>query len=377
MDPPDGRTRHGVLTRRTRGPPEPIVGSAIPNGKALMLELISTVCAALAAWLWTPATTPSQRLARLLPRPTSYATSRSHPQAPLSPSTRSTGSPSTGSPSAGSLSTGSPSAGSPSASYLRTGSFGAGFHEAGLRGGGLNSDAPPSHIRLSTDDGQSRSIRPDSADPPLPTWLDEPPVRRLTSRTLIPATCTGLVVGLLIGGVAGVVAALLLAPVVAAILHKRDPPELQRDRRRIAADLPFAVDLMAACLLAGQPVTAATQASATAIAGPLGDRLSWVSAQLRLGADPEPTWAFLAREPAMAPLSRAMSRAAQSGAPVADVLTRLADDARDATRAASVAAARSVGVKAVAPLGLCFLPAFVLLGIIPVVAGLASAIVLP
>jgi hypothetical protein len=36
-----------------------------------------------------------------------------------------------------------------------------------------------------------------------------------------------------------------------------------------------------------------------------------------------------------------------------------------------------VGVKAVAPLGLCFLPAFVLLGIIPVVAGLASAIILP
>jgi Flp pilus assembly protein TadB len=97
---------------------------------------------------------------------------------------------------------------------------------------------------------------------------------------------------------------------------------------------------MAACLLAGQPVTAATQASATAIGGPLGDRLSWVSAQLRLGADPEPTWAFLAREPAMAQLSRAMGRAAQSGAPVADVLNRLADDARDATRAASVAAAR-------------------------------------
>jgi pilus assembly protein TadC len=72
-----------------------------------------------------------------------------------------------------------------------------------------------------------------------------------------------------------------------------------------------------------------------------------------------------------------MSRAAQSGAPVAEVLTRLADDAREASRAASVAAARSVGVKAVAPLGLCFLPAFVLLGIIPVVAGLASAIVIP
>ena len=35
-------------------------------------------------------------------------------------------------------------------------------------------------------------------------------------------------------------------------------------------------------------------------------------------------------------------------------------------------AARRVGVLAVAPLGLCFLPAFVLLGVVPVVIGLAG-----
>ncbi|GIH22507.1 hypothetical protein Aph01nite_08170 [Acrocarpospora phusangensis] len=62
---------------------------------------------------------------------------------------------------------------------------------------------------------------------------------------------------------------------------------------------------------------------------------------------------------------------------MADVLTRLADDARHATRSASSAAARKVGVQAVAPLGLCFLPAFVFLGIIPVVAGLATQVLTP
>jgi pilus assembly protein TadC len=72
-----------------------------------------------------------------------------------------------------------------------------------------------------------------------------------------------------------------------------------------------------------------------------------------------------------------MSRAASSGAPVADVLTRLSDDFRRAVRAASSAAAQRVGVQAVAPLGLCFLPAFVFLGIIPVVAGLAGEVLLP
>lgn len=213
----------------------------------------------------------------------------------------------------------------------------------------------------------------------LPHGLGPPgtPERRIDRRTVIWAACTGLVAGLLVGGLPGMLAAPMLAAVAGLILHRRERPESQRDRVRIAIDLPFAADLMVACLQAGQPVSSATEIAANAVGGPLGQRLSWVSGQLRLGADPEPTWRSLSREPAMGQLSRAMSRAAQSGAPVADVLTRLADDARQATRAASVAAARRVGVQAVAPLGLCFLPAFVLLGIIPVVAGLARDVLIP
>jgi pilus assembly protein TadC len=181
----------------------------------------------------------------------------------------------------------------------------------------------------------------------------------------------------LIGGAAGILAGLLAGLAMGVYLHRKEPAQAQHERDRTAADLPFAADLMTACLLAGRPVSAATEIAANAIGGPLGQRLTWVSSQLRLGADPEPTWALLSKDPALGRLSRAMIRAAQSGAPVADVLTRLADDAREAARAAAVASARRVGVKAVAPLGLCFLPAFVLLGIIPVVAGLASAIVVP
>ncbi|MCK2214572.1 type II secretion system F family protein [Actinomadura sp. ATCC 31491] len=168
-----------------------------------------------------------------------------------------------------------------------------------------------------------------------------------------------------------------MTPATGFYLHKKQPTKTQHDRRRILADLPFATDLMTACLLAGRPVSSATEIAANAIGGPLGQCLTWVSSQLRLGADPEPTWALLAQDPALGQLSRTMIRATQSGTPVADALTRLADDAREAARASAAAAARRVGVKAVAPLGLCFLPAFVLLGIIPVVAGLASAIVLP
>ncbi|MFB9964969.1 hypothetical protein ACFFOP_20530 [Sinosporangium siamense] len=45
--------------------------------------------------------------------------------------------------------------------------------------------------------------------------------------------------------------------------------------------------------------------------------------------------------------------------------------------ATSMAAARRVGVYAVAPLGLCFLPAFVVVGVVPTMVGLASGVMLP
>lgn len=216
--------------------------------------------------------------------------------------------------------------------------------------------------------------------PPTPSWLDTPSLattRRPDRRTLVAASCAGLITGLVLMGIPGIVVGVLAALLTGWTLHRREPPEARQDRDQITADLPFAADLMVACLLAGQPVSTATENAAQAVGGPLGKRLTWVSGQLRLGADPEPTWALLAPDPSTGHLARTMSRAALSGAPVADVLTRLADDARESARTTAVAAARRVGVKAVAPLGLCFLPAFVLLGIVPVVAGLAGTVLIP
>ncbi|MFI6321428.1 type II secretion system F family protein [Nonomuraea sp. NPDC050556] len=238
---------------------------------------------------------------------------------------------------------------------------------------------PEERLRRMRPRGTDGPPEPPEANQTAPAWLNPTRSTRrgVDRRTVTWAACAGLLTALLIGGVSAVPIALAVAAITGVIVHRREPEDEKRDRARIAADLPFAADLMVACLQAGQPVSAATDIAAEAVGGPLGQRLSWVSGQLRLGADPEPTWSLLGREPAMGHLSRSMSRAAQSGAPVADVLTRLADDARHSLRAESVAAARRVGVQAVAPLGLCFLPAFVLLGILPVIAGLASTITLP
>ncbi len=84
-------------------------------------------------------------------------------------------------------------------------------------------------------------------------------------------------------------------------------------------------------------------------------------------------WAELADSDAeLAALGRAMSRAHQSGAPVVAAVERLADGLARTARADVEDRARAVGVKAAVPLGLCLLPAFVLIGIVPLVAGLMS-----
>jgi pilus assembly protein TadC len=177
---------------------------------------------------------------------------------------------------------------------------------------------------------------------------------------------------LVIGGVPGVMAGGCAGAVAVFLVRRREPVEVRRRRARVAADLPFAADLMVACLRAGSPIGGAVEIAAAAVGGPLGDRLSSVTGRLRLGAGPEEAWSELRADPELSALARDMTRAAVNGAPVADVLSRLADDATREAHAATSAAARRAGVQVIAPLGLCFLPAFVFLGIIPIVAGLAT-----
>jgi pilus assembly protein TadC len=69
-----------------------------------------------------------------------------------------------------------------------------------------------------------------------------------------------------------------------------------------------------------------------------------------------------------------MARAQRSGAPVATTVQRLADELAASARAEVEDRARAVGVKAAVPLGVCLLPSFLLLGIVPMVAGLVSGL---
>lgn len=142
----------------------------------------------------------------------------------------------------------------------------------------------------------------------------------------------------------------------------------------IARRLPDAVDLTAALLRAGLTDTDALTMVVAATDGPLQAELSRVAGHRRLGAPPGEAWRAAAPDPQFADFGAAMARHADTGAPVAAVLDRVAADARRDYFSAAQAAARAAAVRAVVPLAACFLPSFVLLGIVPLVAALLSGL---
>jgi len=181
----------------------------------------------------------------------------------------------------------------------------------------------------------------------------------------------GVAVGawVLAGGVPGALAAPVAAAACWWVTGRMEPAAVRRRRERLVAAVPHVVDLMAACLGAGLSPSAALEHVADAVGPPARDELVAVSARLRLGVDPGTVWRDLARHPQLGGLGRALARAVESGASVADAMQRLSDDLRRTARADVESRARAVGVKAAVPLGVCLLPAFVLVGVVPLVAG--------
>lgn len=131
-------------------------------------------------------------------------------------------------------------------------------------------------------------------------------------------------------------------------------------------------DQMAACLRAGLPLERAVRAVVPALPAAAGDALGRVADLLVLGADPATAWAPALDQPSTARLARAARRSARSGSAVAAVAEAHAVDVRAEAAEAVAARAERAGVLVTGPLGLCFLPAFLALGIVPVVVGLAG-----
>lgn len=150
--------------------------------------------------------------------------------------------------------------------------------------------------------------------------------------------------------------------------------EAESDARTAARQLPLAADLLAACITAGAGPVIAARAVGEALGGPVGDALARGAAEVRLGGAPAEAWRALAAAPGAAALARLLERADVSGLPAAAPVARIAADARADWARSATERARRAAVMVTAPVGLCFLPAFIAMGVLPVVIGLAGGV---
>ncbi|MDX3570502.1 type II secretion system F family protein [Streptomyces sp. ID05-47C] len=208
---------------------------------------------------------------------------------------------------------------------------------------------------------------------PVTAEISRPRVREVLRRWLPEAAvvCAGWTVG---GGVVGL--GLGLAGVAALWWWRRRQQTRdamsEADARAAARQLPLAADLLAACIAAGAGPVIAAQAVGEALGGPVGGALARGAAEVRLGGEPSDAWRTLASAPGAGALARLLERAGVSGLPAAVPVARIAADARAEWARAGTTRARRAAVLVAAPVGLCFLPAFIAVGIVPVVIGLAG-----
>jgi pilus assembly protein TadC len=185
-------------------------------------------------------------------------------------------------------------------------------------------------------------------------------------RRAVSVLC-GLSMAILVGGWPGLVVGLVTAYAVMRAVDRLEPAARRRERESAALDLPYAADLLAAALRAGLPTERAVRIVGDTLGGPVGRRLAAVARALGLGVTTTDAWRPMYDLPTGVRMAAAVARSAESGAALASALVRLADELRTARLAAVEAAGQRSGVLLVLPLGLCFLPAFVLAGIVPVI----------
>lgn len=140
----------------------------------------------------------------------------------------------------------------------------------------------------------------------------------------------------------------------------------------ISLQASVVADVLAATLAAGAPIEAALRGAAEASDQPTRGHLQRVVSALEWGADPHQAWAALLDDPGFAPVARVVVRSHTTGASMSDALESAAVALRKTHVTAVEARARAAGVRSVAPLALCFLPAYLLVGVVPVVAGFAG-----
>ncbi|MCZ2401799.1 type II secretion system F family protein [Paenarthrobacter sp. Z7-10] len=138
-------------------------------------------------------------------------------------------------------------------------------------------------------------------------------------------------------------------------------------------DVPLMLELLATAFDAGLPMVRALEVLAGVANEATRRRLVVVVAGLCIGASWSTSWSLVHCDEVLETLHSALTFAALTGAPSSALLDAEAAQIRRIRHRTAERRAAALGVKLVLPLGLCFLPAFVCLGIVPVVLAMVPS----
>jgi pilus assembly protein TadC len=182
----------------------------------------------------------------------------------------------------------------------------------------------------------------------------------------------GVAAAIAVGGPIGIVAGFATWWLTVRLLRP-DPDRAERiAAERLAPSWPWTLDLIAAGLRSGAPFPQVAFAVADADDPDIGERLNRFAGAIHLGATASEALPELGRLPGADRLARHLDRSGDTGAAIAGGLEQLAASLRAEQRTKTEERAGRAAVALVGPLCLCFLPAFVIAGIGPVVLGVVS-----
>ena len=170
------------------------------------------------------------------------------------------------------------------------------------------------------------------------------------------------------GWAAGVVAATVI------VVGGGQLPARNKSAAVVEAELGDTVELLAVCLAAGSSIRHALDVVAGVSGADTRNVLERVLGQLRMGIPEQQAWLEVGTDEVWGPVARDVARSARSGTSLVEVLHVHAEEARLMAEERALQRARTAGVRSVVPLMVCFLPAFVLVGVLPIIAGLLSGL---
>ncbi len=156
------------------------------------------------------------------------------------------------------------------------------------------------------------------------------------------------------------------------VAKRREATRGRDEQRRNRIRLPLTLELLAGGLTAGTPLRLAVSEVSRVCDPSTGDVLRQLTASVEVGVSDEVAWRSLVADPVWGDVARDVSRGVANGSALADLLRRHAAEARDVCQQEALFSARQVGVAAVVPLMVCFLPAFLLTGVVPIIGGLLA-----